>query len=103
LNDAELPISAHVKYLEVYLDEKLIWRTHIEKKREEVKLRFRSLYWLLHSRNKLSLENKRLLYLSVIRPIRTYTAPVWGSAANANVEILQRTQNLNLRKMTGAP
>ena len=38
------PLSMHVKYLGVHLDTKLNWRTHIEKKREEVELRFRSLY-----------------------------------------------------------
>ena len=91
------------RYLGIHLDDKLNWRSHISKKREELKLQFRALHWMLRAKSQLSLNNKRLLYLMLLRPIWTYGAPLWGSAAASNIEILQRFQNLVLRKITGAP
>jgi len=91
-----MPTAKHAKYLGGYLDSKLNWRVHIDKKRE-VNLRFYSLSWLLHPRNKLSLSNKRLLYVTVIRPIWTYAAPVWSCAAKANIQRLQILQNSSFR------
>ena len=46
--------------------------------REEMKHRFHLIRWSPNPRNKLSLENKRLRYLSIIRLIWTYAAPIWG-------------------------
>jgi len=47
--------------------------------------------------------NKRLLYISIIRPIWSYAAVIWSCTADSNILILQRFQNLILRKITGAP
>lgn len=103
LENEIVPLASHTKYLGIHLDQKLNWKAHILKKREEVKLRFRSIFWLFHHKNKLSLQNKRLLYITALRPIWSYGAPLWGCAAESNLEILQRLQNNILRKMTGAP
>ena len=80
-------------YLDRRLDRRLTRRDHITKKRDEVKLRFRSIFWLMNSRSRLSLENKRFLYLSVICPIWTYAALFWGCVADADLLILQRIQD----------
>lgn len=103
LENEIVPMAPHTKYLGIHLDQKLNWKTHILKKRNEVKLRFRSIFWLFHPRNKLSLQNKRLLYITTLRPIWSYGAPLWGCAAESNIKILQRLQNTILRKMTGTP
>jgi len=47
--------------------------------------------------------NKQLLYITVLRPVWSYNAPIWGCAADSNLLIVQRLQNLILRKITGAP
>jgi len=73
------------------------------KKREQLKLRFREMFWMLRANSRLSLENKRLLYIMILRPIWTYGIPLWGAAATSNINIIQRFQNGVLRKITGAP
>ena len=79
------------------------WRTHISKKREELKIRVRQMFWLLRAKNKISMDNKRLLYISIIRPIWSYAAVVWSCASDSNILMLQRFQNSILRKFTRAP
>ncbi len=69
LGHQPVPLASSAKYLGIHLDEKLTWRTHITCKRQELKLRFRHLYWLLCARNLLPLENKWLLYLTVFRSL----------------------------------
>jgi hypothetical protein len=44
---AEIPPAKTVKYLGLHLDTKLNWRAHIAKKRKQMDLRYRELYWLL--------------------------------------------------------
>ena len=103
INGVPVALAEEAKYLGVYLDAKLNWKTHVQKKREAVKIAFRSLYWMFSPQNKLSLRNKRTLYNSVLKPIWSYAAPIWGSTAKSNIEILQRQQNIILQKMAGAP
>lgn len=73
------------------------------KKREELKIRFRALFWLLRAKSRLSLANKRLLYVTILRPIWMFGIPLWSSAANSNIQILQRFPNTILPRITGAP
>jgi hypothetical protein len=44
-----------------------------------------------------------LLYISLIRPIITYSSPVWFGTSNTNFNILQRLQNKILRISLNAP
>ena len=39
----------------------------------------------------------------VLRPIWSYGLPIWGYAADSNNRRLQVSQNIILRKITGAP
>uniref|UniRef100_A0A6B2EET6 Putative reverse transcriptase n=1 Tax=Phlebotomus kandelakii TaxID=1109342 RepID=A0A6B2EET6_9DIPT len=61
------------------------------------------MYWLLGRRSKLSLENKILLYNSMIKPVWMYGIELWGSASLSNVNIIQRFENKVLRQVTNAP
>jgi hypothetical protein len=47
LNEGETPPAKTVKYPGLHLDTKLIWRDHITKKRKQMDLRYKELYWLL--------------------------------------------------------
>ena len=62
-------------------------------------LKYRSYYWLMGKYSPLSLENKRLMYLMVIRPTWSYAAPVWCTASQSNISILERRQNTIVRSM----
>ena len=103
LNGSPLPQSVHVKYLGVHFDRRLTWRHHIFTKRKQLGLKLRSMYWLLGPNSKVTLENKVLLYKTILKPIWTYGISVWGTAAKSNLDILQRFQSKTLRMCVGAP
>jgi hypothetical protein len=85
------------------MDGKLNWRDYIEKKRTQIDLKFKQLYWLLGRKSPLSLENKVLGYKVVIKSIWTYGIELWGCASSSSIAILQRCQSKMLRSMTDAP
>jgi hypothetical protein len=53
--------------------------------------------------SEITIENKLLVYKTILKPIWTYGAPLWGSASMSNIEILQRFQNKVLRTIVNAP
>jgi hypothetical protein len=103
INNTQLPEVSAVKYLGIHLDSKLNWRTHIWTKRQQLNLKTNQMNWLLGTNSKLSMENKLLLYKSILKPIWTYGVQLWGSASVSNIEIIQRYQSKLLRKITNAP
>ena len=92
LNNQPLPQSDHAKYLGMYLDRKLTWEKHILTKRTQLDLKLRKLYWIIGRQSKLSLENKLLLYKTILKPVWTYGIQLWGSAANSNRARLSNRQ-----------
>jgi len=60
-----------------------------------------SLALIYHSQ--LSMESKLLLYKAILKSIWTCGVQLWGTAANSNVEIIQRFQNKYLRIIVNAP
>jgi len=76
---------------------------HIFTKRKQLELQLHRMYWIIGRKSKLSLENKLLIYKIILRPIWTYGIPLWGTASNSNIEILQRCQNKVLRSIVNAP
>jgi len=55
------------------------------------------MYWLLGSKSQLSIESKLLLYKAILKAIWTCGVQFWGTAANSNIEIIQRFQNKYFR------
>ena len=82
INQTTIPKESTVKYLGLHLDSKLTWREHITKKRKQLDLKTREIKWLIGKNSPLSLENKLLIYKTVIKPIWTYGIALWGCAAN---------------------
>ena len=60
------------KYLGMHMDYKLSWKDHIVKKRKQVELKVKELSWLLGRKSQLSIDNKLLIYKTVIKPIWSY-------------------------------
>lgn len=103
LGPCQLPQSNCVRYLGMHLDQRLTWRKHIETKRKELDLRYKGMYWLLGRNSKLSVDNKVLIYKTILKPIWTYGIQLWGSACDSNINMIQRTQNNILKQISNAP
>jgi hypothetical protein len=103
LNGNQIPQVEAAIYLGIYLDRRLTWPTHICAKRKQLGLKFLQTYRILGRRSELSIENKLLIYKTILKPIWTYGIPLWGTASNSNSEILQRHQNKVLRAIVNAP
>jgi hypothetical protein len=98
LNDQNIPQSPSVKYLGIRLDSKLTWKDHVIKKRNQIELRTKELTWLIGRRSNLSLDNKVLLYKTIIKPIWVYGIELWGCGSTSNISIIQRRQSKILRQ-----
>jgi hypothetical protein len=61
------------------------------------------MYWLIGRKSKLSLESKILLYKTIIKPIWTYGAEIWGCTSKSNISIIQKRQSKLLRMIANAP
>jgi len=103
LNNNTIPQSNDVKYLGIHLDRRLTWQKHIFTKRKQLGLKVQNMYWLRGKKSELSLDNKLLIYKTILKPIWTYGIQLWGSASKSNIDIIQRFQNKILRLITDAP
>lgn len=103
LGDEILPHSECVKYLGFHLDRRLTWKYHIKQKRDQINHQFRNMYWLMGRNSALSIDNKLLIYNSVLKPIWTYGIQIWGVTSKSNILCLQRVQNCILRAIVNAP
>lgn len=97
LNDKVIPYANEAKYLGMTLDAKLRWKAHVKKKKAELVVKFRKMYWLMGRRSKMSIHNKLILYKQVLKPVWAYGAHLWGCTAQSNRDIIQRFQNNVLR------
>ena len=79
------------------------WYSHIFTERKQLGLQLHRMYLIIGRKSKLSLKNKLLIYKTILKPIWTYGIPLWGTASNSNIEILQRFQNKVLRSIVNAP
>lgn len=103
IHNKAIPTADHVKYLGMHLDRRLTWKLHVLKKRKELDLKVKKMYWLIGRRSKLSLQNKVLIYKTIIKPVWTYGIELWGTTSTSNLEILQRFQSKTMRLLTDAP
>jgi Reverse transcriptase (RNA-dependent DNA polymerase) len=103
LFDEEIPWKKDAKYLGVTLDAKLKWNTHVTETAKKAKSRLGMLYPVLNKKSKLSLENGLTLYKTMILPILTYAAHIWGKTSKSNINKLQNVQNKSLRIITHCP
>lgn len=102
-NNVQIPHTDTAKYLGLHLDRRLNWKTHIQSKRKQLDIKFKQFFWLLGRKSKLSLQNKVLIYKSVIKPIWSYGIQLWGTSTESNIQIVQRFQSKALRTLTSAP
>lgn len=95
--------SDAIKYLGVVIDKKLTFQKHIEYAADKALKCFRCLYPLLNRKSKLTIDNKKIIFKAVIRPLMMYGCPVWGSAATSHISKLQVLQNRALKTIFRLP
>lgn len=103
INGQIIPYANTAKYLGLTLDTKLRWKVHVRKKREELGIRYRKMYWLLGRNSALSVHNKLLLYKQILKPVWTYGIQLWGCTKKSNIKVIQTFQNKVLRNIVDAP
>ena len=103
LNNQPMPQAENARYLGMYLDRRLTWRTHIWTKRKQLDMRLRSMYWLIGPHSRLTTKNKILLYKTVLKPIWTYGLQLWGTACTSTIDILKPFQTKTLRLIANVP
>lgn len=102
LHGVQIPQADSARYLGLHLDARLNWKHHVRRKAEQIRLKQREMYWLIGHYSKLNLYSKRLIYLSIIKPIWTYGIQLWGCTKRSNRDVIQRCQNKFLRMITNA-
>ena len=102
INNQKVPYTNTAKYLGMTLDAKLRWKAHVKKKRQELDLRYKKMYWLIGRNSSLSLHNKLIIYKQILKPVWTYGIQLWGCTKQSNINIIQRFQNKVLRHMVNA-
>ena len=95
IGDSPLTRVAEFKYLGVWLTEKLSWSRHVEfiskTATKAVSVLFRKFY--SHASSKTILR----MFLTVVRPLLEYAAPVWDPHQLGLISTLERIQKLALR------
>jgi hypothetical protein len=89
--------------VQLHLDRRLTWHKHIFTKRKQLGIAITKMYWLLGCKSKLSIDNKLLVYKTILKPIWAYGIQLWGTTSTSNIEILERFQSKSLRMITDAP
>jgi hypothetical protein len=97
------PSNSRGQYLGLHLDRRLTWHKHIFTKRKELDIAFTKMYLLLRHKSKLSINNKLLIYKTILKPIWAYGIQLWRTASMSNIEILECFQSRALCMIMDTP
>ena len=103
INSKITPNTSTVKYLGLHLDTRLTWKEHIKKKRNEINIKYKNMFWLIGRKSQLALKTKVMIYKAILKPIWLYGCQIWGTASESNLSKIQRVQSKILRGITNAP
>ncbi|CRL01448.1 CLUMA_CG014497, isoform A [Clunio marinus] len=95
--------SSKVTYLGVDLDQRLSFKTHIERVVNRARSVVSSLYCLFRKNNSVSFHAKLTAYKTLIKPIMTYACPIFSNCPVIHFKKLQIQQNQMLRMVLNAP
>jgi hypothetical protein len=98
------PNDQAVKYLGIWLDKKLNWNFHVNKKLTQGYARLAKLYPIINRRSTLKPKCTVMIYKTIIRPLVMYASSVWGLSISRNkIKKIQVFQNKVLRIAVNAP
>ena len=96
INILNIDRKTSIKYLGIYLDEHLKWKTQIAHVRGKLAKNLRILYQL---RNYLNLKMLRQLYYALIHPYLNYGPMCWGNTYQTNLNKISTKQNKCIRSI----
>ena len=91
-----------VKWLGIWLDSKLTFKQHVEKKTTQALKLLNQIERLSNTERGLFFQAMRQLYIACISLVADYGVPVWWNNQKNMLEKFQKLQNIVLRKMLGA-
>lgn len=91
------------KYLGVNINHNYTFVKHIQDTIKKAHGAYFALRCILNGKSKLSINNKRLLYVQAIRPILTYASPALTTISNNLKKQLSAAEGKIIRRMLGAP
>ena len=103
INQTVIPHVETVKCLGLHFDRRLTWKGHIAMKQKQLDHKTREIKWFIGKNSPLPLENKLLIYKTILKPVWTYGIELWGCANKSNITIMQRYQTKLLRTIDNAP
>ena len=103
IQNQEIEWSNEVKYLGLTLDNKLTYSKHLKNLENKCTGLIIMLYPLINTKSKLSVQNKLLIYKTIVRPVISYGCPVWSNICESKYYNLQIIQNKFLRMIGNYP
>jgi hypothetical protein len=97
-----------LKVLGVWMDQKLTYRPHVQRTADRAKAQLDSLSRIGQSTWGLTLQQARLIYTAVVRPVLTYGAAIWanpnpqGDPSPSQLKPLQKVHREAIRRAAGA-
>lgn len=92
----------NVKWLGIYLDNRLSFKEHIATKTSQARQAFSRLNRLANSERGLSPQATRQLYLACVTSVADYGSPIYWKAQSYAISMLQPLHNIVCRKILGA-
>lgn len=99
----EIEWSSEVRYIGLTLDEKLLFRAHVDDRVAKGTLMLKRLYPIINRRSKISTTNKLAVYKLIVAPMLEYGSPVWQGCAKTHRRKLQVLQNKYLKMILNLP
>ena len=91
-----------VRWLGIWLDPKLSFKEHVEKKIADTTRIFHQIARLSNTEKGLSFQAIRQLYIACITSVADYGVPIWWNNQKFLLDKFQKLQNMALRKILGA-
>ncbi len=101
-NDTVVKLKICIQWLEVWLNQKLNFKMHVQIKIVAVTRTLHSLFKLMNSEWKLNAKSERQLYLVCIIIISDYNVEIWWNNQKSHAIKFRKLQNAALRKILKA-
>ncbi len=99
LNNMIIKSKTYVQWLEVWLNQKLNFKVHVQTKIATVTKTLHSLFRLMNSEWELNVKSEKQLYLTCITSISDYDVEIWWNNQKSYLVKFRKLQNAALWKI----